>query len=176
MLSPGQYILADGGYRVMQHVIVPYGRMPGQSLPKAKETWNYNLPRCRMAIEHTFGLLKGRFFSLKGLPGHINSKQDLARANIWIQCCVILHNFLMDELHDDNFWDDKGGLEGQIASLENMRLSNARDRQRYEEETGTSLDGLAYQQRDEDLDRDDSMRETLRDAAERTRYKPYLEL
>jgi hypothetical protein len=49
----------------MRHVLVPYDRQPGQSLPKEKETWNYHHSRCRMAIEHTFGLLKGRFASLK---------------------------------------------------------------------------------------------------------------
>ncbi|KAJ9091430.1 hypothetical protein QFC21_007220 [Naganishia friedmannii] len=38
LMSPGQYILADGGYRVMRHVIVPYDRAPGQTLPREKET------------------------------------------------------------------------------------------------------------------------------------------
>lgn len=53
LLSVGQYLLADGGYRVMRHVIVPYDRMSGQTLPKGKESWNFHLSRCRMAIEHT---------------------------------------------------------------------------------------------------------------------------
>lgn len=176
MLSTGQYLLADGGYRVMRHVIVPYDRQPGQTLPKPKETWNYHLSHCRMAIEHTFGLLKGRFSSLKGLALQIDTKSDLVRANVWIQCCVILHNFLMDQLHDDDFWEDRGGMQGMIATLDKMRNSNTRDRSRYEDETGTSLEGLAYQQREEDLERDDSLREMLRDGAERTGYRPFLEL
>jgi len=158
----------------MRHILVPYDRAPGQTLPRAKETWNYHLSRCRMAIEHTFGLLKGRFSSLKGLPIQIDTKSDLARANIWIQCCVILHNFLMDELHDDHFWDDRGGVGGMIDTLDNLRRSNAEDRRRYEEETGTSLAGLSYQQKEEDLERDDSLREMLREGAESTGYRSFL--
>ena len=158
----------------MRHVLVPYDRQPGQSLPKEKETWNYHHSRCRMAIEHTFGLLKGRFASLKSLATQIDVQSDLTRANVWIQCCVILHNFLMEQLHDDDFWADKGGLDGMIDTLERMRASNAHDRELYEKEIGTSLDGLGYQQKDEDLERDDSVREVLREAAERTEYRPFL--
>lgn len=80
----------------------------------------------------------------------------------------------MDELHDDDFWADRGGVDGMIATLNRMRSSNAEDRLQYEEETGTSLDGLSYQQLEEDLDRDDSLREMLRDAAEKTSYRPFL--
>lgn len=176
MLSTGQYLLADGGYRVMRHVIVPYDRLPGQALPKYKETWNYHLSHCRMAIEHTFGLLKGRFSSLKGLPIQIDTQKDLARANVWIQCCVLLHNILMDQLHDDDFWEDRGGMEGMVQALDKLRMSNANDRQRYEDETGTSLEGLGYQQKEEDLERDDSLREMLREGCERTGYRSFIEL
>lgn len=174
LISTGQYLLADGGYRVMRHILVPYERKPGRALPKNEETWNYNLSRCRMAVEHTFGLLKGRFASLKGLALQIDTEADLARANVWIQCCVVLHNFLMDQLHDDDFWADRGGVDGMIATFEKMRCSNAADRAKYEDETGTSLDGLGYQQREEDLERDDSVREMLREAAEHTRYRAFL--
>lgn len=135
----------------MRHVIVPYERKAGQTLPRDQETWNYHLSSCRMAIEHTFGLLQGRFASLKGLPIQVDTQSDLARANIWIQCCVILHNFLMDRQEIDNFWDEEGGLEGRLAKLEQWRKSNAKHRAQFEQETGTSLDGLAYQQRDEQM-------------------------
>ncbi|KAJ9090952.1 hypothetical protein QFC21_007343 [Naganishia friedmannii] len=84
--------------------------------------------------------------------------------------------FDMSPLHDDDFWDDRGGMEGMLATMDRLRSSNAADRRRYEEETGTALDGLGYQQREEDLERDDSVREMLRDGAERTGYKSFLEM
>lgn len=73
----------------MRHVIVPYDGQAGQTLPKEKETWNYHLFRCRMAVEHTFGLLKGRFSNLKGLPAQINNSSDLARKLLGSMLCHI---------------------------------------------------------------------------------------
>jgi hypothetical protein len=127
-----------------------------------------------MAIEHTFGLLKTRFSSLKSLAAQLNTQIDETRVHIWIHCCVILHNILMDETDIDNFWEDRGGMEGMIRTLSLMRGSNVRDRARYEEVTGATIEALGYQREETDLVRDDTVMELLRTAAERTDYRPYL--
>jgi len=127
-----------------------------------------------MAIEHTFGLLKTRFSSLKSLAVQLNSPLDETRVHVWIHCCVILHNILMEESDIDDFWDDKGGLDGMVRTLDHMRESNSRDRARYEEVTGATIDALGYQREETDLVRDDTVMELLRAAAERTDYRPYL--
>lgn len=158
----------------MRHVVTPYDRAQGQTLPRHKERWNYYHSKCRMAIEHTFGLLKTRFSSLQSLSVQVNTSIDETRAHIWIHCCVILHNVLMDITDIDSFWDDKGGVEGMIRTLDLMRESNARDRDRYEEATGATIDALGYQAQETDLIRDDTVRELLREAAERTDYRPYV--
>ena len=50
-----------------------------------------------MQVEHAFGILKGRFSSLRGLwVGHIE-KEDQLRAAVWIRCCVLLHNLILEE-------------------------------------------------------------------------------
>lgn len=80
----------------------------------------------------------------------------------------------MEETDIDDFWEDKGGLEGMIRTLDLMRESNARDRARYEETTGATIEALGYQRAETDLVRDDTVMELLRAAAERTEYRPYL--
>lgn len=55
-----------------------------------------------------------------------------------------------------------------------MRDSNARDRERYEEATGATIDALGYQAHETDLIRDDTVRKLLRPAAEQTDYRPYI--
>lgn len=80
----------------------------------------------------------------------------------------------MEETDIDNFWEDKGGIEGMIRTLDHMRESNARDRDRYEEATGATIDALAYQRAETDLVRDDTVMELLKAAAERTEYRAYL--
>ena len=51
----------------------------------------------RIIIEHTIGILKARFASLRSLPIRINNNKDIQEAYIWVGACVVLHNIL---LHD----------------------------------------------------------------------------
>lgn len=120
-MSPGQYLLADAGYRPMRHVITPYEKAPGQTLRRDHEKWNYFHSKCRMEIEHTFGLRKTRFSSLRALAVQVNTPTDETRAHIWIHCCVILHNILMEQAALDDFWNDKGGVVGLIRTWDAMR-------------------------------------------------------
>lgn len=30
--------------------------------------------------------------------------------------CVMLHNFQMSQLHDDDIWDERGGLKSMVAT------------------------------------------------------------
>lgn len=168
-------MLADAGYMPMRQVITPYARLAGQKLPPDQERWSYNLSKCRMTIEHTFGILKGRFSSLKYLPIQIDTDRDQNRAHLWIHCCVILHNFLIDEADNDRFWDDKGGVEGMIATLDRLRKSNAKDRLKYERMTGVCLDSIASTEDLDDIARDETMRELIKASAEARSYRPYYE-
>ncbi|KAF9118419.1 hypothetical protein BG015_006620, partial [Linnemannia schmuckeri] len=46
----------------------------------------------RVKIEHAFGLLKGKFKSLKELRVDIDTQKDMTDAGRHIMVCVILHN------------------------------------------------------------------------------------
>ena len=73
--SEGQYIIADAGYTLSQYCCVPY-KAPESELP-ANEFFNHMYSKARVAIEHTNGLLKGRWMSLKCLPTQIKKREDI---------------------------------------------------------------------------------------------------
>ncbi|KIK22274.1 hypothetical protein PISMIDRAFT_652300 [Pisolithus microcarpus 441] len=50
--------------------------------------------------EHFYGLLKGHFQSLQEMHFQIQNQQDLNFTNMWIQCCLILHNLIL-EIEED---------------------------------------------------------------------------
>lgn len=166
LLSPGEYLLADGGYTVMKHVIMPYSRMPGQSLTPAQERWNFNLSRCRIAIEQAFGMGQSRFESLRDLPIQIDTDRDQNRAHLEMHNRVILQNFLINEAANDSFWEDRAGLKGMLEALDRLRESIAVDRREYERKTGTCPDMIADRGNLDELVTDPSMRELIQLSAE----------
>ncbi|POW21953.1 hypothetical protein PSHT_01798 [Puccinia striiformis] len=94
--SPGKYLLANSAYTATDTIIPAFRRSPGRSLPPEKQQFNYKLSHNRVIVEHTIGMLKNRFQSLKSLTIEILGKKSATRLNIWIQTCVVLHNYLLD--------------------------------------------------------------------------------
>ncbi|KIK23912.1 hypothetical protein PISMIDRAFT_99518, partial [Pisolithus microcarpus 441] len=45
--------------------------------------------------EHFYGSLKGHFQSLREMHFQIQNQRDLNFANMWIRCCLILHNLIL---------------------------------------------------------------------------------
>jgi len=78
-----------------------------------------------MHSEHFFGSLKGRFQSLHELCFQIQEQKELDFVNMWVCCCLILHNLIVeikeslaisstvDEFYDQQFEQCQGprGLE-----------------------------------------------------------------
>jgi hypothetical protein len=78
----------------------------GHSLPADKEKFNKILAKPRVITEHTIGMLKGRFQFLKSMPMKITDKKKSVKKILRIiDCCVILHNFLL-QLGDDDIPKD----------------------------------------------------------------------
>ena len=96
--SPGQYLVADSAYPVST-ITVPVIKGPA-SLTQDGADFNRAVANVRACNEHTIGMLKKRFASLRGMPNRIKQSEELkdtTRILDWIGACAILHNFLVEE-------------------------------------------------------------------------------
>lgn len=50
-----------------------------------------------MSVEHTIGIWKLRWSSLRGLQTQIKRKEDFASVNKWIAATAILHNIVLKQ-------------------------------------------------------------------------------
>jgi hypothetical protein len=100
--SDGQFLLADAGYALGQHICSPY-RQPAANLPENK-LFNKLFSSARVVIERVNGILKGRFSSLRGLRTQIKNVDDLDKFCVHIVCCIVLYNMTL-KLNDD--WLDE---------------------------------------------------------------------
>lgn len=107
LLSEGEWVWLDVGYPLQTWCMIPYKR-PLTSVQKNRQ-FNFALSRIRIRSEHAIGYLKGRFQSLKELHIQINSPKDVMFASCWIQSCIILHAFSIDnELKTHKEWLNDG--------------------------------------------------------------------
>lgn len=102
LLEEGEWCWADQGYHLAKWLILPY-KQPANNL-RENRTFNFHLSTIRIRCEHTIGYLKGRFQSLKELRVRIRNAKDLAYATAWINTCIILHAFCIDQ-ELDTHWD-----------------------------------------------------------------------
>ncbi|KZT64547.1 hypothetical protein DAEQUDRAFT_640236, partial [Daedalea quercina L-15889] len=91
LLQRYQWIWADSAYTLTPWLITPFKAPRGKQLTRNQERFNYYLSRIRVAVEHTIGLLKARWGSLKELQIQITDGVKLAYATMWIHCCLVLH-------------------------------------------------------------------------------------
>ena len=77
-MTDNEYLLADKAYEIDKHLITPY-KMPIARLPSHK-AFNRAHSVERVKIEHAFGVLKGRWPSLKSL--RIRIGDDVVRDHL----------------------------------------------------------------------------------------------
>lgn len=107
LLSEEEWCWSDAGYPLRTWCIIPY-KGPLSSVRENRE-FNFALSKIRIRSEHAIGYLKGRFQSLKELRIRINSPEDVTYASCWIQSCIILHAFSIDnELETNEEWLSDG--------------------------------------------------------------------
>ncbi|OXA53469.1 putative nuclease HARBI1 [Folsomia candida] len=129
--SPGEYIIGDSAYPKSETLIVPYKRRQGQ-LTQTQRAFNKYISSHRIAVEHTIGLLKGRFQSLKQIRIQIDRDGHIKCCR-WIKACIVLHNILMrkdpwtelDEMvmEADDEQDDANLELGNAATAEAKRTA-----------------------------------------------------
>ena len=103
-----QFLLADSAYKLTQTVIPAYKAPAAYQASNAE--FNFRLAKSRVRNEHTIGMLKSRFASLKELRLHLYKRGHMVPYIKWIYSCMILHNMLA-ELQDT--WESLyGNAEG----------------------------------------------------------------
>jgi hypothetical protein len=100
------FLLSDSALTNSRTVVSSFKCASGHSLPPDRERFNKILAKPRVISEHTIGMLKGRFQFLKSMPMKITEqKKSVKKILRIIDCCVIIHNFLLkvgdDELPND---------------------------------------------------------------------------
>ena len=100
----GLFIAGDSAYALAPFMITPYEsrELVDDSL-HAKDGFNYHLSSCRIFIECAFGELIMRW----GIFWR-TLRFDLKKAARIIQCCMLLHNFILDNggREDVRFFED----------------------------------------------------------------------
>lgn len=93
--SPSQYFLADSAYPadIVANTIVPTYKRSSKGDDNAAS--NTCLVHARVVNEHTIGVLKSRWSSLREIRIQIRKKEDVDRILRWVAVCVVLHNILM---------------------------------------------------------------------------------
>lgn len=101
-------LLGDSAYPCLRNLLTPY--KDNGNLTNTQKTYNKKLCHCRVAIEHTIGLLKQRFRQLY----HLKSRKIEFICH-FVRACCVLHNMCMDDLifeeiqqnqHDENIGDE----------------------------------------------------------------------
>ena len=69
----------------------------------------------RIRVEHTIGLLKGTFQSLKEIRIQLNDSRHHKIVVIWARVCIILHNLVI-RIEGDNF--DEAWRDGIMHSAD----------------------------------------------------------
>ncbi|KAL3684106.1 hypothetical protein R1sor_011572 [Riccia sorocarpa] len=121
--SAEEYLLGDSGYTPLPRLVPGYRY---SSRHRDKEEFNNCLAHARVVNEHTIGVLKSRWHSLRELRCQIKNRRCAKYAMRWISCCAILHNFLInkDEWTEE---DDEIILEPPAQLTETDRQAYVKD-------------------------------------------------
>ena len=113
-----EYLLADSAY-TSSCTIVPVHKKPASGeLSVDKNRFKQKHSKARVCVEHSIGILKGRFQSLKELRMPVRNSRDVNRINMWVKACCILNNFLIDNNDDTEIELYFEGGEQYVASEE----------------------------------------------------------
>ena len=135
LFATDEYLLADSAYTPSSTIIPAFKRPPGAGLSEMQARFNYRLSNARVRVEHCIGLLKARFQSLRELRVRIRDAEGVKLCVDWIRCCCVLHNMLLDDEADSEWFDgDSMDTEEDVASTGQLesddREQSSRERER----------------------------------------------
>lgn len=113
MFPGGAYIIGDAAYPLKTWLIT--GFKNNGKLTRQQQHFNYRLSSKRMKIEHTFGLLKGRFRKLKVMMD-IDRVEDIP---LLVTSACVLHNFCLLNEDDVEMFLDLD-IEHEVNNFQNI--------------------------------------------------------
>ena len=87
-----QYLIADSAYSLTKTTLPPYKAPLSNSNENAE--FNYCLAKSRVQNEHTIGVLKSWWASLKEMRLHLFTQKHMREYVRWVYACIVLHNML----------------------------------------------------------------------------------
>ena len=113
-LAPNEYIIGDSAFEINWFILSAFSCPSGATMSPEHTLFNKHLSKSRVTSEHTLGLLKGRFPWLRSIRKNITeNKKTLKEVLLWLDACVILHNFLLKnnvELYEEDWIDDEDSV------------------------------------------------------------------
>ena len=92
-----EYVSADSAFKCTSSCVPMYKKPRNSRLGPREEHFNTCMAHGRVRCEHCFGILKGKWQSLRGLRLLINDEEQYKFATNWIIACMILHNLAIDD-------------------------------------------------------------------------------
>ena len=144
--TDGQYLLGDKAYMETQEMIIPYIGDVRKQIDNAR--FNKLLSSIRIDIEHTFGMLKGRWASLTGLRLVFRNEEHYKYICQWIVACCVLHNILLDMTDDweeeEGWWveEDEEAHDEEVGGLLTVQRHMGLDKREHMKRIVLGLDGL----------------------------------
>jgi DDE superfamily endonuclease len=130
IFGPSEWMWADSAYTPETWSVAPFKKPVNGQLTADQRTYNYwvskvsyllpselNEPyylQIRIRVEHTMGLLKGTFQSLKEIRIQLTDSRRHMIIIMWARVCIVLHNLII-RIEGDNFdkkWRDGLMQEG----------------------------------------------------------------
>jgi len=137
--KPHEYLIGDTAYTCNDHMITPFKKP--RSSQKGPKLFNATLSSRRIAIEHTFGLIKARFPALTNISICIHDIKSHETVVHWFEVACVLHNFLLQR--NDPEWGIDNEEQDDLSKAraherEVMRLQKDMSRRQHYQRMGKS--------------------------------------
>jgi hypothetical protein len=124
------FLLGDSAFSNSPTLVSAYKAPANQTLSGGEEGFNTLMARPRITSEHTIGMLKARFPFLRSIPMVITDRPRSVKLILRnIECCIILHNMLIDAEATDlpDNWYEQGDDVSAIDERSNDGGDNESD-------------------------------------------------
>jgi hypothetical protein len=118
IFGPGEWMWADSAYPPETWSVAPFKKPVNGQLTADQRTYNYWVSKAsctphsklygsyclqiRIRVEHTMGMLKGTFQSLKEIRIQLVNVKRHMIIIMWARVCIVLHNLII-RIEGDNF-------------------------------------------------------------------------